>query len=145
MKKERRELLQLGGLTALGLTSLVSAASADHHEGESKEKHSDGEHGQFIHVFYFKFKPEVKEEEIEPLMKELAALPSKIPELKDLLVGKNINPRTKDFMYAQVSFFEKEEHLEIYEKHPEHMKLVRKIGPKMAGGIAADYEPISPE
>ena len=30
----------------------------------------------------------------------------------------------------------------VYDKHPEHTKLVRKIGPKIVGGHAMDFIPI---
>ena len=34
------------------------------------------------------------------------------------------------------------EDFQVYEKHPEHRKLVRKIGPKMVGGLTMDFEPL---
>ena len=39
-------------------------------------------------------------------------------------------------------FLKKKEDLEIFDKHPEHQKLVKKIIPKIAGGNAMDFLPI---
>ncbi len=123
----RRKLLQMGGLAFLGMTGIAAAAE---------------EEKMFVHVHYFKFKPSASEEEIAAVMKELAGLKKKIPVLKEFLVGKNTSKNNKGFHYAQVSIFEKEEDLQVYNKHPEHRKLVRRIGPLMEGGISMDFQPL---
>ena len=137
MESKRRELMQLSGLAFLGLTGI---AAAEEQTPGRNEKSEQGE--MFVHVHFFKFKPDVPEEEIAALMQELAGLKEKIPVLKEFLVGKNTSPRGQGYQYAQVSVFEKEEDLQVYEKHPEHRKLVRRIGPKMAGGITQDFVPL---
>ena len=137
MDTNKRELLQLGSLAFLGLTGVATAEEPK--TGAGKDQKQDN---TFVHVHLFKFKPEVKDEEIADLMKQLAGLKEKIPVLKEFLVGKNTSPRGQGFHYAQVSVFEKEEDLQIYEKHPEHRKLVRKIGPKMVGGLTMDFKPL---
>ena len=98
--------------------------------------------GHFVHAFNFKFKPGVSEDEIAELMHELAGLREKIPVLKELVVGKNEARWHRGFQYGQISIFEKKEDLLAYDKHPEHQKLVRKVGPKLAGGNAMDFIPI---
>lgn len=137
MDTNRRELLQTGSLAFLGLTGIATAAEQKAGDGKDKERDK-----MFVHVHLFKFKPEVKEEEVAAVMKELAGLKEKISVLKEFLVGKNTSPKGKGYHYAQVSVFEKEEDLQIYEKHPEHRKLVRKIGPKMVGGLTMDFNPL---
>ena len=127
METNRRKLLQMGGLAFLGMTGVTAAAEED---------------SMFVHVHYFKFKPTASEKEITAVMKELAGLKEKIPVLKEFLVGKNTSKNNKGFHYAQVSIFEKEEDLQVYNKHPEHRKLVRRIGPLMAEGISMDFEPM---
>ena len=87
----------------------------------------------FYHLHYFKFRPEVSEIEIAELMKELAALQDKIPVLKEFWVGKNDSPNGKGFQYGEVALFEKKEDLKLYDQHPEHKKMVKKIGPKCSG------------
>ena len=100
--------------------------------------------GMFYHLHYFKFKPEVSEIEIAKLMKELAALQDKIPVLKEFWVGENDSPNGKGFQYGEVALFEKKEDLKVYDQHPEHKKMVKKIGPKLAGGISMDFVPLDP-
>ena len=96
----------------------------------------------FIHGFNFKFKKGVPEAKIAGMMKELAALKEKIPVLKELLIGKNVAQWHRGFQYGEIAVFEKKEDLEIFDKHPEHRKLVKKIIPKIAGGNAMDFIPI---
>ena len=59
-----------------------------------------------------------------------------------MVVGKNEARWHRGFQYGQISIFEKKEDLMTYDQHPEHKKLVRKIGPKLAGGNAMDFIPI---
>ena len=127
MDRKRREFLELGGLAFLGMTGIGEAAVGK---------------GMFVHVVFFKFKPEVAEDEIAGFMKDLADVKKKIPVLKEFLVGKNTSKNGRVYHYAQVSVFEKKEDLAIYEKHPEHEKLAQRIRPAIAGGIAMDFEPL---
>ena len=105
-------------------------------------KSDPGASWKFVHLFYFKFKDDVPEEEMAELMKELAGLKEKIPVLKEFVVGKNIARQTHGFQYGQISVFDKPEDLEVYEKHPEHRKLVKKIGPKLVHGVSVDFVPL---
>lgn len=125
----RRKALAAGGLATFGLNSLLA---------------DDKKQEMFYHLHYFKFKPEVSEAEIEQLMRELAGLKDKIPVLKEFWVGKNVSPHGAGFQYGEVALFEKPEDLEVYNRHPEHRKLVRKIGPKLAGGASMDFIPLQP-
>lgn len=127
MNKTRRKFLQAGSLGLLGMAGIVNAA---HNEG------------MFVHVFLLKFKPEVPEDVAADLMKQLADLKGKIPELKEFLIGKDVSGRNKGYDYAQVSFFEKSDDLEVYEKHPLHRALVKEIGPRLAEGLAMDFNPL---
>tara|TARA_B100001250_G_scaffold378773_1_gene368877 strand:+ start:235 stop:957 length:723 start_codon:yes stop_codon:yes gene_type:complete len=98
--------------------------------------------GHFVHAFNFKFKDAISKDEIAELMHELADLKKKIPVLKELVVGKNEARWHRGFQYGQISIFEKKQDLMAYDQHPEHKKLVRKIGPKLAGGNAMDFIPL---
>jgi hypothetical protein len=126
--KSRRNFIKLGGLAALGLTENSIA------ESPSKKT--------FIHGFNFKFKKGVPEEKIAGMMKELAALKEKIPVLKEFLVGKNTAPRTHGYQYGEIAVFDKKEDLMVFEKHPEHEKLVKKIIPNLEIGNGMDFFPI---
>ena len=152
MKNTRRDILWLGSLLTLGLLtlglltfSLTGAVLADEqgstvtdtHEGEA----IDGG-GKFVHLFYFKFKEGVPDEEIAELMKELASSTKKIPVVKEFMVGKNVARRTHGYQYGEIAIFEKKADLEVFEHHPEHQKLVRKILPKLVHGVTMDFVPM---
>ena len=126
--KNRRNFIKLGGLATLGYKGNAIAKSP------SKKT--------FIHGFNFKFKKGVPEEKIAGMMKELAALKEKIPVLKEFLVGKNTARRTHGYQYGEVAVFDKKEDLMVYEKHPEHVKLVKKIIPNLEIGNGMDFFPI---
>jgi len=126
--KNRRNFIKLGGLATLGYKGNAIAKSP------SKKT--------FIHGFNFKFKKGVPEEKIAGMMKELAALKEKIPVLKEFLVGKNIARRTQGYQYGEVAVFDTKEDLMVYEKHPEHVKLVKKIIPNLEIGNGMDFFPI---
>ena len=126
--KNRRNFIKLGGLATLGYKGNAIAKSP------SKKT--------FIHGFNFKFKKGVPEEKIAGMMKELAALKEKIPVLKEFLVGKNTARRTQGYQYGEIAVFDKKEDLMVYEKHPEHVKLVKKIIPNLEIGNGMDFFPI---
>ena len=126
--KNRRNFIRIGGLATIASNCSTLA------ESPSKKT--------FVHGFNFKFKKGVPDEKIAGMMKELAALREKIPVLKEFLVGKNIAQRTHGYQYGEIAIFEKKEDLMIYEKHPEHEKLVRKILPNLEIGNGMDFFPI---
>ena len=126
--KSRRNFIKLSSLAALGIKETAYADS-------SAQK-------TFIHGFNFKFKRGVPDEEIAALMKDMAALKEKIPVLKEFFIGKNIAKRTHGFQYGEIALFDKKEDLILYEKHPEHQKLVKKILPRLEIGNGMDFFPI---
>ena len=128
MMSTRRHFLKLSGLAAAGTQGASYAAEPSPRP--------------FIHGFNFKFKGGVPKEEIASLMKELAALKGKIPVLKEFFIGENMAQRTHGFQYGEVAVFDKKEDLMIYEKHPEHEKLVKKILPRLEVGNGMDFFPI---
>jgi hypothetical protein len=147
MRKAQRDNLRLGTLLSLGLLAfaMTGAALADEQgtaATETKAAKAQEGGGKFVHLFYFKFKEGVADEEIAELMKELANSTKKIPVVKEFMVGKNVARRTHGFQYGEIAIFEKKEDLEIFERHPEHQKLVRKIIPKLVHGVTMDFVPI---
>lgn len=147
MKKTRRHFLQFGSLLTIGLlTSALTGAVLADEQGSTVTEANEGKvndgSGKFVHLFYFKFKDGVSDEEIAELMKELASSTKKIPVVKEFMVGKNVARRTHGFQYGEIAIFEKKEDLDIFERHPEHQKLVRKILPKLVHGVTMDFVPI---
>ena len=126
MDKNRRRFLGMGSLALLGFSSVASAEQPQE---------------RFVHVMFFQFKPDVSEEERAELMHELARLKDTIPVLKEHLVGENMAAGSPEYHYALVSVFEKAEDLAVYEKHPEHEALARRVIPKIARGFGMDFMP----
>jgi hypothetical protein len=147
MKTAQRYNLRLESLLSLGLLTLaLTGTLLAEEQGSTATETKAGEAkdggGKFVHLFYFKFKEGVSDKEIAGLMKELTNSTKKIPVVKEFMVGKNVARRTHGFQYGEIAIFEKKEDLEIFERHPEHQKLVRKILPKLVHGVTMDFVPI---
>ncbi|MGY8767860.1 MAG: Dabb family protein [Pirellulales bacterium] len=148
MKKTRWNRLLFGSLLTLVLLTLTLTGNVlAEEEGsaatESNKSKASDSSGKFVHLFYFKFKEGVPDEEIAELMKELASSAKKIPVVKEFMVGKNVARSTHGFQYGEIAVFEKKEDLEVFERHPEHQKLVRKILPKLVHGVTMDFVPMT--
>lgn len=74
-----------------------------------------------MHVVMWKFK-EGEDANAETFLKGLEALKDIIPQIVEMEVGKNVNPKN-DFDAALVIKFRNLNDLEIYKNHPEHLKL----------------------
>ena len=147
MRKAQRDNLRLGSLLSLGLLAfaMTGAALADEQgtaATETKAAKAQEGGGKFVHLFYFKFKEGVADEEIAELMKELANSTKKIPVVKEFMVGKNVARNSHGFQYGEIAVFDKEEDHHVFQLHPEHRKLVPRILPYVEMGITMDFEPI---
>jgi hypothetical protein len=78
----------------------------------------------YIHMFAFRWKDGVTEEQKERAVAESRALVGKIPGLLDAWVGRNISPRGHGYEHGGVMRFASLSALEAYGGHPEHQKLV---------------------
>ena len=92
------------------------------------------------HLVLFKFKEDVKEEELELLYQKFFQLKSDISAISDLSIGRNFSDRSKGFNVGLVVRFESKDDLMAYQKHPKHMELVdRDIKPRITDILAVDY------
>lgn len=74
------------------------------------------------------------------LVKEkLIALKGKIPEIRELEVGININSSNQAYDAVLYSKFEDERALDIYQNHPEHKKVAEFVAKVREGRAVADY------
>ena len=78
----------------------------------------------YIHIFAFRWKAGVTEEQKQRVVEESKALVGKIPGLLEAHVGKNISPRGQGYEHGGVMRFADLASLEAYGGHPEHQKLV---------------------
>jgi len=70
----------------------------------------------------------------------LEALKSKIAQIKHIEVGSNIIVSDAHYDVALYSEFENETDLEIYQKHPEHVKLAVVINKMTEQRVVVDYK-----
>ena len=95
------------------------------------------------HVVLFKLKdfPTGKKEEILTELKTLLeGLKDKISEVKYIEVGLNYEMDSKSHDICLLSHFETVEDLDKYRVHPEHLKVVARIGETTASRAAVDYQ-----
>ncbi len=95
------------------------------------------------HVVIFKFKPflsdEEKTEKEEEIKVALLGLKERIEVLRSIEVGLNINPK-EEYNLVLTTTFDKFEDIEVYAKHPAHLKVVALIKPIKADRACVDYE-----
>jgi len=71
---------------------------------------------------------------------ELESLKKKIPQIKQLEVGINIIPSDAAFDVSLYSSFENEKDLDLYQKHPEHVKVASIIAKLRESRVIIDYK-----
>lgn len=90
------------------------------------------------HIVSFKLKPEYKDK--APQIKQaLDSLPEKIFQIKYFQIGINISTAPSAYDLVLVSGFDSVEDLDIYRKHPEHVKVVEFIALYKAESMVVDY------
>lgn len=94
------------------------------------------------HVVLFKLREYSETEKIEviaELKEKLLALKGKIAELKYIEVGENYELDSKSYDLALLSHFNSVEDLDKYRVHPEHLKVVERIGQTTVARAAVDF------
>ena len=94
------------------------------------------------HVVLFKLNEYPAEEKIKviaELKSLLEGLKEKISEVKYIEVGANHELETKSYDIVLFSHFETLEDLDKYRVHPEHLKVVKRIGETTVSRAAVDY------
>jgi hypothetical protein len=92
------------------------------------------------HVVCWKFKEEGKEESMAKVKEMLLALPEKIPFIRSLDVGVNVN--TSDaatFDMALVTEFDSQEDLDAYQVHPDHQAVSKFVATVRTDRSVVDY------
>lgn len=78
----------------------------------------------FIHMFAFRFKPGVTEEQKLHIESEILALQESISEVLEAWVGRNESPRGAGYGFGGVMKFANAAACERYNAHPTHQKLL---------------------
>lgn len=95
------------------------------------------------HIVLFKLKDSAagtgKDQNARKLKAEIEALVGKIPQIGKMEVGINTVPSEAAYDVAIYSEFSDKGALEIYQKHPEHMKVVDFVKVVASGRAVVDY------
>lgn len=81
-----------------------------------------------------------KREIAEIIRDSLTALKDAIPQLKEVEAGINFNSSDAAFDLCLYSVFDSREDLEIYQNHPQHLKIAEFIGKVKTQRAVSDYE-----
>lgn len=131
---ELRSLSLCFALMFLGVFSMTTMVQAE-------DKAADDSARKLRHVVIFKFKESAKAEDIEKVEKAFAALPKKIPVIKDYEWGTNNSPEMLDkgFTHCFLVTFASEDDRAEYLPHPEHQKFVSILRPHLEEAFVIDY------
>jgi len=95
------------------------------------------------HVVLFKLKDyptKEKKKVLVELKSLLEDLKNKIKEVKYIEVGLNFEFEAKSHDICLISHFESVKELDKYRTHPEHLKVVKRIGETTVSRAAVDYK-----
>jgi hypothetical protein len=96
------------------------------------------------HIVLWKLKPAAegagKEQNAVRMKRELEALKTKIPQIRHIEVGANIVPSDGAYDIALYSEFADEQDLDIYQKHPEHLKVADFVSKVRESRVVVDYK-----
>lgn len=93
----------------------------------------------YIHMFAFRWKPDVTEAQKQRVIAEIRKLQGQIPGLLETSVGVNISSRGQGYELGGVMKFSDKASLDAYSPHPVHQKLVSWLMP-LIEAIEVDFE-----
>lgn len=92
----------------------------------------------FIHMFAFRLKAEVTEEQQDRMLREIRDLQNHIPGVLETHVGKNVSPRAGGYAIGGVMKFPDVAAMEAYNSHPVHQALLKWLVP-LIEAIEVDF------
>ena len=93
----------------------------------------------YIHMFAFRWKPGVTNEQKQTVISEIRNLQGQIPGLVETHVGANISSRGQGYELGGVMKFTDQAALDAYGPHPVHQKLVSSLMP-LIEAIEVDFK-----
>jgi hypothetical protein len=93
----------------------------------------------YIHIFAFRWKPEVAPEQKQRALVEIGKLQGQVPGLLETHVGTNLSNRGQGYEFGGVMKFADKHSLESYGSHPVHQKLLTWLMP-LIDPIEVDLE-----
>ena len=92
------------------------------------------------HVVLLKFKPDIKDQEIDDLEKSLDDLPNQVVEIQTFEFGRDLIHSERSYDFALVSLFANLEALSRYKEHPAHLKVLQKMNRMSENILTVDFE-----
>ena len=96
------------------------------------------------HIVLWKLKEEASGEkgkaQARSLKAALEGLRGKIPQIRNLEVGLNFNPGEGASDLSLYAEFDGREDLELYQKHPDHLKVAEQVRQAVREKRVSDYE-----
>jgi hypothetical protein len=83
----------------------------------------------YIHMFAFRFKPNVTEDQKNRCVDEIRKLQHEIPAVLESWVGRNVSPRGQGYELGGVMKFADKTSFDGYVQHPAHQKLLTWLVP----------------
>jgi len=99
--------------------------------------------GELRHVVIFKFKETSSKAAVDSVVSSFMGLARKIPVIKSMEWGLNDSPENfhQGFTHCFVlTFSNKNDRDEVYQKHPAHMEFQKVLGPHMEKVFVVDYK-----
>ena len=93
----------------------------------------------YVHMFAFRWKPEVTPEQKKRALVEIAGLQGQVPGLLETHVGTNLSTRGKGYELGGVMKFADKHSLDSYGLHPVHQNLLAWLMP-LIEPIEVDFE-----
>jgi hypothetical protein len=94
----------------------------------------------FIHMFAFRWKPEVTAEQKQQALVAIRELQGQIPGLLETFVGTNLSPRSQGYELGGAMKFPDQASFEAYNDHSVHQKLLVWLKP-LIEPIEVDFVP----
>ena len=92
------------------------------------------------HVVLIKFKPNVKDADIEDLEKSLDDLPNRIVEIHTYEFGRDLVHSKRSYDFALVALFANLDAVRRYQEHPAHLEVLQKINRLSENIVTVDFE-----
>jgi hypothetical protein len=92
-----------------------------------------------IHIFAFRWKPGVSDEQRQRVIAAIRNLKGRIPGLEETWVGTNFSPRSLGYELGGVMKFADPAALESYSGHPAHQELLTWLMP-LIEPLEVDFE-----
>jgi antibiotic biosynthesis monooxygenase (ABM) superfamily enzyme len=93
----------------------------------------------FIHMFFFRWKPDVSEQQKQRVFTEISALKDQIPGILDSAIGFNTSPRGQGYEFGGMMKFADRATFEAYNAHPVHQQLLTWLLP-LIDPLENDFE-----